>query len=52
MRLQGKKIAFLIGPGFEDLEFWVVYMRLIEEGAQVTVVGIKPERLISASTAG
>jgi protease I len=41
MRLQGKKIAFLIGPGFEDLEFWVVYMRLIEEGAQVTVVGTK-----------
>jgi protease I len=41
MRLQGKRIAFLIGPGFEDLEFWVVYMRLIEEGAQVTVVGTK-----------
>ncbi len=41
MNLQGKHIAFLIGPGFEDLEFWVVYMRLIEEGAQVTVVGTK-----------
>ncbi len=41
MRLQGKRIAFFIGPGFEDLEFWVVYMRLIEEGAQVTVVGTK-----------
>jgi len=41
MKLQGKRIAFLIGPGFEDLEFWVVYMRLIEEGAHVTVVGIK-----------
>ncbi len=41
MRLEGKKIAFLIGPGFEDLEFWVVYMRLIEEGARVTVIGTK-----------
>src|SRR5512135_2688212 len=41
MLLEGKRIAFLIGPGFEDLEFWVVYMRLIEEGAQVTVVGVK-----------
>jgi protease I len=41
MRLQGKRIAFLIGPGFEDLEFWVVYMRLLEEGADVTVVGLK-----------
>ncbi|HEX9114780.1 MAG TPA: type 1 glutamine amidotransferase domain-containing protein [Anaerolineae bacterium] len=39
MQLQNKRIAFLIGPGFEDLEFWVVYMRLLEEGAQVTVVG-------------
>jgi protease I len=41
MKLQGKKIAYLVGPGFEDLEFWVPLMRLKEEGAQVTVVGIK-----------
>jgi len=41
MRLQGKKIAFLVGPGYEDLEFWVTVMRLREEGAQVTIVGIK-----------
>jgi protease I len=41
MRLQGKKIAYLVGPGFEDLEFWVPLMRLQEEGAQVTVVGLK-----------
>jgi len=31
----------LVGPGFEDLEFWVVYMRLIEEGANVRIVGLK-----------
>ncbi len=48
MRLEGKRIAFLIGPGFEDLEFWVVYMRLIEEGAQVTVVGAKAGETFSS----
>lgn len=51
MKLQGQKIAFLIGPGFEDLEFWVVYMRLVEEGAQVTVVGAKAGE-VHASKAG
>jgi protease I len=39
MRLEGKKIAILVGPGYEDLEFWVPFMRLEEEGADVTVVG-------------
>ena len=38
MRLQNKKIAFLIDEGFEDLEFWVTVMRLREEGAKVTIV--------------
>jgi protease I len=41
MKLKGKRIAYLIGEGFEDLEFWVPLMRLREEGAQVTVVGEK-----------
>ena len=41
MLLKNQRIAFLVGPGFEDLEFWVVYMRLIEEGAKVTTVGVK-----------
>ena len=41
MRLKGKKIAYLIGEGFEDLEFWVPVMRLREEGAIVTIVGEK-----------
>lgn len=40
MKLKGVKVAYLIGPGFEDLEFWVPYMRLKEEGADVTIVGI------------
>jgi protease I len=39
MLLKGKKIACLVGPEFEDLEFWVPYMRLKEEGAEVVIVG-------------
>ncbi|MGM0602463.1 MAG: type 1 glutamine amidotransferase domain-containing protein [Bacillota bacterium] len=41
MRLKDKKLAMLVGPGYEDLEFWVVYMRMIEEGAEVDVVGME-----------
>lgn len=41
MKLSGKRIAYLIDEGFEDLEFWVPLMRLQEEGAQVTVVAQK-----------
>jgi protease I len=39
MRLKGKRVAYLVEDGFEDLEFWVPLMRLREEGAQVTVIG-------------
>ena len=39
MKLSGKRIAYLVDEGFEDLEFWVPLMRLQEEGASVTVVG-------------
>ena len=39
MQLKGKTIGILVGPGFEDLEFWVPYMRMIEEGAEVKVIG-------------
>ncbi len=41
MNLNGKRIAYLVGPGFEDLEFWVPLMFLQAEGAQVTVVSYK-----------
>jgi protease I len=41
MKLKGKHIAFLVGEGFEDLEFWVPLMRLQEEGARITVVSYK-----------
>ena len=39
MRLEGKRVAYLVEEGFEDLEFWVPVMRLREEGAEVIVVG-------------
>ncbi len=38
MTLSGKRIAYLVGPGFEDLEFWVPLMFLQAEGAHVTIV--------------
>ena len=41
MMLAGRRIATLVDEGFEDLEFWVPLMRLREEGASVTVVGVK-----------
>jgi len=41
MNLVHKRITMLIGPGYEDLEFWVLYMRMIEEGADVKIVGLK-----------
>lgn len=52
MTLQNKRIAFLVGPGFEDLEFWAVYMRLVEEGAQVTVVGLKAGEVYPSKSGG
>lgn len=52
MPLQGKTIAFLVGPGFEDLEFWVVYMRLVEEGARVTTVGLKAGEVYRSKSGG
>ena len=34
-----KKIVMLAGPGFEGLEFWVVYMRMVEAGFEVRIAG-------------
>ena len=52
MRLQGKEIAILVGPGYEDLEFWVPLMRLQEEGAEVTVVGIRADESYTSKSGG
>jgi protease I len=43
MRLSGKRIAILVASGVEDLEFYVPYMRLQEEGAEVVGAGISLE---------
>jgi len=40
MKLNGKKIAFLVSEGVEDLEYYVVAMRLQEEGAEVLTAGL------------
>jgi len=39
MRLKGKRVIILIENNYNDLEFWVPYYRLKEEGVEVTVVG-------------
>ena len=52
MKLVGKQVAVLVGPGFEDLEFWVPVMRLQEEGAEVMVVGIKAGDTYASKSGG
>jgi protease I len=42
----------LVGPGYEDLEFWVPLMRLREEGAEVTIVGIKAGETYASKSNG
>lgn len=46
MRLTGKRIAIFLAEGVEDLEFYVSFMRLQEEGAEVLAAGLdlKPVR--------
>lgn len=41
MRLQGKKVAVLVAEGVEDLEYYVPFMRLQEEGAQVLTAALE-----------
>lgn len=43
MKLKNLQVLILLANGFEDLEFYVPLMRLQEEGAQVTVAGIKAD---------
>ncbi len=40
MRLTGKRIAILVAEDVEDLEFFVPFMRLQEEGAEVIAAGL------------
>ena len=52
MRLQGKTIGILVGPGYEDLEFWVPYMRMIEDGAEVKVIATKTGEIYQSKSGG
>jgi len=52
MRLKGKTIGILVGPGYEELEFWVPYMRMQEEGAEVRVIGTKAGEMYTGKGGG
>ncbi len=52
LKLSGKRIAVLVGPGFEDLELWVPVMRLQEEGAMITLVGLKAGEVYASKSGG
>jgi len=52
MELAGKRVAVLVGPGYEDLEFWVPLMRLQEEGADVLVVGVHAGEMYASKSGG
>ena len=41
MSIQGQKIAILVAEDVEDLEYYVPYMRLQEEGAQVLTAAME-----------
>ena len=52
MRLKDKTIGILVGPGYEDLEFWVPYMRMKEEGAQVKIIATKAGAVYTSKSGG
>jgi protease I len=52
MRFKEKTIGMLVGPGYEDLEFWVPYMRLKEEGAEVQVIATKGGEIYTSKSGG
>jgi protease I len=41
MRLRTKRVAVLAEDNYEDLELWYPYLRLVEEGAEVDVIGMR-----------
>ena len=52
MQLKEKTIGILVGPGYEDLEFWVPYMRMIEEGAVVKVIATSKGSVYHSKSGG
>ena len=52
MGLHGRTIGILAGPGYEDLEFWVPYMRMIEEGADVKIIAPSAGQTYTSKSGG
>lgn len=52
MKLKDVRMVILAEEGFEDLEFWVPYMRLVEEGAQLIIAGHGKGRTVSSKSGG
>jgi protease I len=52
MLLKKSTIGILAGPGYEDLEFWVPYMRMKEEGAEVKVIATKSGETYTSKSGG
>ena len=52
MVLTGKTIGILVADGYEDLEFWVPYMRMIEAGAEVKVISASSGGIYTSKSKG
>lgn len=50
--LTGKTIGILVAGEYEDLEFWVPYMRMIESGAKVKVIAPKGGEIYASKSKG
>lgn len=47
MSVRGKKVVMLIEDEHEDYEVWIPLRRLVQQGAQVTLVAPEPGRYVS-----
>ncbi len=48
MRLKGKKVVLLAENNYQEMELWVPYYRLKEEGAEVILVGSGSSRIYTS----
>ncbi len=52
MKPQDLTVGMFVGPTFEDLEFWSVYMRVREAGYRVLVIGSEAGETYTAKSGG
>ena len=52
MVLEGKTVGILVGPGYEDLEFWVPLMRMQEEGAKTVIISTQKGYTYTSKSGG